>query len=69
MKTLIPLLLVYFLQPFSVYVQTVTTTGDTLDNAESKIRQLVQKEGGQSYKIIEARMRNKVHITAEIIAK
>lgn len=36
MKTLIPLLLVYFLQPFSVYAQTVTATGDTLDNAESK---------------------------------
>lgn len=66
MKTLIPLLLVYFLPPFSVYAQTVTATGDTLDNAESKIRQWVQKEGGQSYKIIEARMVNKVHITAEI---
>ena len=66
MKTLIPLLLVYFLPPFSVYAQTVTATGDTLDNAESKIRQWVQKEGGQSYKIIEARMSNKVHITAEI---
>lgn len=67
MKTLIPLLLVYFLQPFSVYAQTVTATGDTLDNAESKILQLVQKEGGHSCKIIEARMGNKVHITAEIV--
>lgn len=67
MKTLIPFLLVYFLQPFSVYAQTVTATGDTLDNAESKIRQLIQKEGDKSYKIIEARMGNKVHITAEIM--
>lgn len=69
MRTRIPLLLFYFLQTFSVYAQTVTATGDTLDNAESKIRQLVQKEGGQSYKIIEARIGNKVHITAKIIPK
>ncbi|MCK1968323.1 MULTISPECIES: YdgH/BhsA/McbA family protein [Franconibacter] len=66
MKTVITLLLVYLLLPFSLYAHTVTATGGTLEEAESKIRQLAQNEKGASYKIIEARMGNKAHITAKI---
>ncbi|QHM69971.1 YdgH/BhsA/McbA-like domain containing protein [Mixta intestinalis] len=66
MKTIITLLLVCFCLPFSVYAKTITATGDTLEQTESKIHQLAQNEGGKSYKIIEARMANKVHMTAII---
>ncbi|BDH46977.1 hypothetical protein TUM12370_30210 [Salmonella enterica subsp. enterica serovar Choleraesuis] len=67
MKIAITLLLIYFLMPFAVLAKTVTATGDTLDDAENNIRQQTRKEGGKSYKIIEAQMKNKVHMTAEII--
>lgn len=59
----------FFVMPATVSAQTISATGDTLENTESKIRLLTQKEGGKSYKIIAARMGNKVHMTAEIIAK
>ena len=36
------------------------------DNAESKIRQQAAREGATAYRIIEARMGNKVHITATL---
>ncbi|MBZ4317134.1 DUF1471 domain-containing protein, partial [Enterobacter roggenkampii] len=38
----------------------------TLDHAESKIRQQAAREGATTYRITEARMGNKVHITAKI---
>ncbi len=37
-----------------------------LDHAESKIRQQAAREGVTTYRITEARMGNKVHITAKI---
>ncbi|HDL7101045.1 TPA: DUF1471 domain-containing protein [Yersinia enterocolitica] len=67
MKTLIALLCIAFTLPFSVFAKTVTATGDTLDSTENEIRQLVKKEGGVSYKIIQARVgNNKVRIMAKI---
>ena len=36
------------------------------DHAESKIRQQAAREGVTTYRITEARMGNKVHITAKI---
>jgi hypothetical protein len=47
----------------------VTATGDTLEQTEEKIRQQADKQGDRYYKITEARMGNKVHITAEILPK
>ncbi|MEF3090969.1 DUF1471 domain-containing protein [Raoultella scottii] len=66
MKTLISVLFIYLILPFSVFAKTVTATSDTLENAENKIRQITKQQGAKEYKIIEARMGNKVHITAEI---
>lgn len=68
MKKLIPLIVLSCLLPLAVNARTitVTVTGDTLDNAESKIRQQAAREGATAYRIIEARMGNKVHITAKI---
>ncbi|MGE0970437.1 YdgH/BhsA/McbA-like domain containing protein [Klebsiella sp. WOUb02] len=65
MKILVSALFILIL-PFSVFAKTVTATGDTLEHAENKIRQLTKQQGGETYKIIEARMGNKVHITAKI---
>ncbi|ENF1950573.1 DUF1471 domain-containing protein [Salmonella enterica subsp. enterica] len=67
MKTTMTLLFVSFILPFSVCAQTITATGDTLEQTEAKIRQQADKLGGRDYKIIEARMGNKVHITAKIL--
>lgn len=64
MKKLIPLIVLSCLLPLAVNARTITATGDTLDNAESKIRQQAAREGATAYRIIEARMGNKVHITA-----
>lgn len=64
MKNIMTLFLSIIL-PFSVCAQTVTATGDTLEQTEEKIRQ----QGDRYYKITEARMGNKVHITAEILPK
>ncbi|BBV61170.1 Protein of uncharacterised function (DUF1471) [Klebsiella quasipneumoniae] len=66
MKKLIPLIVLSCLLPLAVNARTITVTGDTLDNAESKIRQQAAREGATAYRIIEARMGNKVHITAKI---
>lgn len=60
MKTTMTLLFVSIVLPFSVCAQTVTATGDT-EQTEKKIRQQADRD----YKITEARMGNKVHITAE----
>lgn len=62
MKTTMTLLFVSIVLPFSVCAQTVTATGDT-EKTEEKIRQQADRD----YKITEARMGNKVHITAEKI--
>ncbi len=67
MKTLISVLCIFLILPFAVSAKTITATGDSLENTESKIRQLTKEEGGESYKIIEARMGNKTHITAVIM--
>lgn len=64
MKNIMTLFLSIIL-PFSVCAQTVTATGDTLEQTEEKIRQ----QGDRYYNITEARMGNKVHITAEILPK
>lgn len=66
MKKLIPLIVLSCLLPLAVNARTITATGDTLDNAESKIRQQAAREGATAYRIIEARMGNKVHITVKI---
>lgn len=66
MKKLIPLIVLSCLLPLAVNARTITVTGDTLDNAESKIRQQAAREGATAYRIIEARMGNKVHITATL---
>ncbi|MCJ1845496.1 DUF1471 domain-containing protein [Klebsiella quasipneumoniae subsp. similipneumoniae] len=66
MKKLIPLIVLSCLLPLAVNARTITVTGDTQDNAESKIRQQAAREGATAYRIIEARMGNKVHITAKI---
>ncbi|EPJ5712571.1 MULTISPECIES: DUF1471 domain-containing protein [Enterobacteriaceae] len=60
-------LFVSIILPFSVCAQTETATGDTLEQTEEKIRQQADKLGDRDYKITEARMGNKVHITAEIL--
>ncbi|HBR1854835.1 TPA: DUF1471 domain-containing protein [Klebsiella quasipneumoniae] len=61
MNKLIPLIVLSCLLPLAV-----NATGDTLDHAESKIRQQAAREGATAYRIIEARMGNKVHITATL---
>ncbi len=66
MNTLLPLIVLSCLLPLAVNARTITATGDTLDNAESKIRQQAAREGATAYRIIEARMGNKVHITATL---
>ena len=66
MKKLIPLIVVSCLLPLAAHARTITATGDTLDHAESKIRQQAAREGTTAYRIIEARMGNNVHITAKI---
>ena len=67
MKTLISVLCIFLILPFTVSAKTITATGDSLENTESKIRQLTKEEDGESYKIIDARMGNKTHITAVIM--
>ena len=66
MKKLIPLIVVSCLLPLAANARTITAPGDTLDHAESKIRQQAAREGTTAYRIIEARMGNNVHITAKI---
>lgn len=66
MNKLLPLIVLSCLLSLAVNARTITVTGDTLDNAESKIRQQAAREGATAYRIIEARMGNKVHITAKI---
>ncbi|EPL4910500.1 DUF1471 domain-containing protein [Klebsiella pneumoniae] len=67
MNKLIPLIVLSCLLPLAANARTITATGDTLDHAESKIRQQAAREGGATtYRITEARMGNKVHITAKI---
>ena len=68
MKNIMTLFLSIIL-PFSVCAQTVTATGDTLEQTEEEIRHRADKQGDRYYKITEARMGNKVHITAEILPK
>ncbi|HHC3067508.1 TPA: YdgH/BhsA/McbA-like domain containing protein [Klebsiella pneumoniae] len=65
MNKLIPLIVLSCL-PLAANARTITATGDTLDHAESKIRQQAAREGVTTYRITEARMGNKVHITAKI---
>lgn len=67
MKKLIPLIIVSCLLPLAVNARTITATGDTLDHAESKIRQQAAREGATAYRITEARMGNKMHITATLV--
>lgn len=66
MNKLIPLIVLSCLLPLAVNARTLTATGDTLDHAESKIRQQAAREGWPPIRIIEARMGNKVHITATL---
>lgn len=66
MNKLIPLIVLSCLLPLAANARTITATGDTLDHAESKIRQQAAREGATTYRITEARMGNKVHITAKI---
>ncbi|HDS3616552.1 TPA: DUF1471 domain-containing protein [Klebsiella pneumoniae subsp. pneumoniae] len=68
MNKLIPLIVLSCLLPLAANARTITATGDTLDHAESKIRhrQQAAREGVTTYRITEARMGNKVHITAKI---
>jgi len=68
MKNIMTLFLSIIL-PFSGCAQTVTATGDTLEQTEEKIRQQADKQGDRYYNINEARMVYKVHITAEILPK
>lgn len=65
MNKLIPLIVLSCLLPLAANARTITATGDTLDHAESKIRQQAAREGVTTYRITEARMGNKVHITAK----
>ena len=66
MNKLIPLIVLSCLLPLAANARTITATGDTLDHAESKIRQQAAREGATTYRITEARMGNQVHITAKI---
>jgi hypothetical protein len=68
MKNIMTLFLSIIL-PFSVCAQTVTATGDTLSRRKKKFASRADKQGDRYYKITEARMGNKVHITAEILPK
>ncbi|SBH14384.1 Uncharacterised protein [Klebsiella quasipneumoniae] len=54
MNKLLPLIVLSCLLPLAVNARTITATGDTLDNAESKIRQQAAREGATAYRIIEA---------------
>ncbi|WP_107318809.1 YdgH/BhsA/McbA-like domain containing protein [Klebsiella pneumoniae] len=66
MNKLLPLIVLSCLLPLAANARTITATGDTLDHAESKILQQAAREGVTTYRITEARMGNKVHITAKI---
>ncbi len=66
MNKLLPLIVLSCLLPLAVNARPIPATGDPLDNAESKIRQQAAREGATAYRIIEARMGNKVHITATL---
>ena len=59
MNKLIPLIVLSCLLPLAANARTITAT-------ESKIRQQAAREGATTYRITEARMGNKVHITAKI---
>ena len=59
MNKLIPLIVLSCLLPLAANARTITATGDTLDHAESKIRQQAAREGATTYRITEARMGNK----------
>lgn len=65
MNKLIPLIVLSCLLPTAANARTITANGDT-DHAESKIRQHAAREGVTTYRITEARMGNKAHITAKI---
>lgn len=45
MNKLIPLIVLSCLLPLAANARTITATGDTLDHAESKIRQQAAREG------------------------
>lgn len=47
--------------------QSISTTSDTLENAEHNISLKAHKQGAKSYKITEAHVDNNVHMTAELI--
>ncbi|VTM14406.1 Protein of uncharacterised function (DUF1471) [Klebsiella pneumoniae] len=55
MNKLIPLIVLSCLLPLAANARTITATGDTLDHAESKIRQQAAREGATTYRITEAR--------------
>ncbi|UMX69178.1 DUF1471 domain-containing protein [Klebsiella pneumoniae] len=66
-KLIPPGIVLSCLLPRAANARTITATCDTPDRAESKIRQQVIREGVTvPYRITEARMGNKVHITAKI---
>lgn len=65
MNKLIPLIVLSCLLPLAANARTITATGDTSTMRRAKSAS-VAREGGTTYRITEARMGNKVHITAKI---
>ncbi len=66
MNKLIPLIVLSCLLPLAANARTITATGDTLDHAERQNPPAGRPRGATTYRITEARMGNKVHITAKI---
>ncbi|MEC5342930.1 DUF1471 domain-containing protein [Brenneria populi] len=50
----------------NVYAKSVSATGATLDEAESEIALLAEKEGANSYKIIHVRGDDYIYIVARL---
>ena len=55
MNKLIPLIVLSCLLPLAANARTITASGDTLDHAESKIRQQAAREGAWAIKCISQR--------------
>ncbi len=65
MNKLIPLIVLSCLLPLAANARTITATGDTRPRGEQN-PPACPREGVTTYRITEARMGNKVHITAKI---
>lgn len=66
MSRLIPLIVLSCLLPLVASTRAITTIGDTLDHAESRICRQVAREGATTYRVAGAWMNDRMRITARI---